>query len=44
MIKPEVPLMLLDPGLTNLDLTMITGDAIDASCFQAWAEGNWQPS
>jgi len=41
MIWPDVPVVLLDPGLngtpdfTNVDLTTYAGNAADTSCFQA---------
>jgi hypothetical protein len=40
MIQPDVLVVFLDPGLngmpglTNLDLTTFTRDAVDASCFR----------
>jgi hypothetical protein len=41
MIKLHVPLVLLGPGLnetptlSNVDLTTLTGDVVNAQCFQA---------
>jgi len=41
MIQPDVPVMLLDPGLNgtlgsiNVDLTTFAGNAVDTSYFKA---------
>jgi hypothetical protein len=41
MIKRDVPMVLTDPGcngvfgLSNVDLTTLTGDAVNTWCFQA---------
>jgi hypothetical protein len=41
MIKPDVPVMLLDPmldgmpNLSDVDLTTFTGDSVNTRCFEA---------
>jgi hypothetical protein len=41
MMKPDVPVVYLDPGLSrthyliNVDLTTLKGDAVSSRCFKA---------